>query len=130
MRMFKLYGALGLLCAAINVAHAQSAWEVLHDRTVSLQSPAAVRSVRIESRLEHINAHSTQLQLQLPDGNVLVGVRSGVEQRGENRLSWFGKIDGEPDSTVLLTREGEHLAGYISSAAGIFEISPRPTAAC
>jgi hypothetical protein len=106
-------------------AQAQTAvlWDLQQDRAVSLPTPA-VRSSNIAVRHELINAQAQELRLRLLDGRLLDVRLQQAHSRAADRVSWLGQVLGEPDSHVLLTREGEHLAGYISSSAGTFEISP------
>lgn len=121
-------GSALLLALSCSAAFAQTpqAWITQPGRTHNLHSPAAIRSVVIAPQLQHLHAQSDmrQLQLPLPDGSSVLASVQRVQHRDHDRLSWFGHIAGDPDSHVVLTREGEHLAGFISNSTGIFEISP------
>ena len=94
-------------------------------------SPAADAAAALRPDFRQLQEET--LSLVLIDGRTLQTRRARSEVRafdaGQSQsLSWFGKVEGEPDSTVVLTslsQDGEqHLAGYVQSSAGLFEITP------
>lgn len=96
-------------------------------------SPAADAAVTLKPDFKRLD--DATLSLPLFNGRNVKVERSRSETRAfdggkAQSLSWFGKVEGEPDSTVVLTStklDGEqYLAGYLQSSAGLFEITPSP----
>ena len=96
-------------------------------------SPAAISAVLISAIDAQQLASTDFIEVPLSEFVKRRVERLRVEQRPAHNglasaVAWFGKVHGEPDSTVVLTHTGATdsgaLAGYINSKAGIFEISP------
>lgn len=96
-------------------------------------SPAAISAVLISAVDAQQMASTDFIEVPLSESVKLRLERLRVEQRPAHNglasaFAWFGKVHGEPDSTVVLTHAGASdsgaLAGYIHSKAGVFEISP------
>ncbi len=96
-------------------------------------SPVATSAVLISAVNAQQLASTDFIEVPLSESVKLGLERLRVEQRPAHNglastVAWFGKVHGEPDSTVVLTHTGASdsgaLAGYINSKAGVFEISP------
>ena len=134
--------ALGTIIPLLFAASALSAaplWQIAPSSENSAArllelSPAADSAVLLQPNYRAL--HDESISLPLSDGRLLQIRRSRSETRAfddgqAKSLSWFGEIEGEPDSTVVLTsltQDGEHyLAGYVQGSAGLFEIVPSPS---
>lgn len=90
-------------------------------------SPAAVETRNLRINPEVIRADATTLRLPLFDAEV-VAHRSAAQEI-DGQVSWQGLIGAnpdraDPDHQVSLTYDGVHLAGYLSTASGVYEIAP------
>jgi peptidyl-Asp metalloendopeptidase len=119
--------AFGLFAAA-GSAGANALWQLdasLADASRNALSPAATSAVLVRPQLD-LRAQ-TSFTLAMADGSEL-RVQRSREELSEQTVSWFGKVLGDADSTVVLTqlRIGKtgHLAGYIQSKHRVYEISP------
>lgn len=133
--MSTLRALIPLLLAASSL-NAAPLWEIASvSKTEAARlrtlSPAADAAVTLNPHYQRLQ--DATLSLPLLDGRSLRVERSRSETRAfdggkAQSLSWFGKVEGEPDSTVVLTsmsQDGEqYLAGYVQSSAGLFEITP------
>ncbi len=73
--------------------------------------------------------HIQVLNFPLFDGGSYKTVRDseeGLVIRGEDDVTWRGKIESFPDSSVTLTFKGNILSGLIYAPAGVYEIIPQP----
>ncbi len=114
------------LCA-IFVSGQALGQSLAYELTDSVRGPAP-SSAAIESRYLRVNAsalsgETIHLRVPLFDREVVAN-RTFVEQRDNGTLSWQGHLDGDSEQQISLTFDGEHLAGYISTVHGVYEISP------
>ncbi len=126
-RMTKSVTALGL-CAVATALSAEDLWQL--DKSLSKSSrlalsPGAVAAAVIEQQIDLRG--QAELRVALLDGAELYLQRIREESTIDT-VSWFGKVQGDADSTVVLTqiRHGKlaHLAGYIQSKKKVYEVSP------
>ncbi len=111
--------------AAAPGAFGQSAFNLRDALRGPAPSAAAVESRYIDVNSSALRAEASSLRLPLLDREVLAD-RTSAMVRADGRLSWQGVVDGDPGQQVSLTFDGEHLAGYVSVADGIYEITPSP----
>lgn len=113
--------ACGLLYSL--AAPAQRLWELEPTRAVGLDMPSAVEQVALNWSPAVLGPEAEQLQLPLPGGRVLTVTRDRSELQPLG-LGWFGRVAEVADSTVVLTAQGDQLAGYVALAGETWEISP------
>ena len=129
MRRAQVLAFISLLA----VQPAQAVWQLqtpLAAEQARRASPAAISAVLINAIDVGKLASTEFIEVPLSESVKLGLERQRVEQRPAHNglasaVAWFGKVQGEPDSTVVLTHTGAidsgALAGYIHSKAGIFE---------
>ncbi|GMU42037.1 MAG: hypothetical protein IT479_00860 [Xanthomonadales bacterium] len=119
--------ATGLLWWTPVLGAAVQAWEVgdaLALEEARRVSPGAVWAQQLDLAVERLAGTPDTLSLPLPDGRVLEAVRQRSLHRGAEDQTWIGTVRGEAHSQLLLTRVGEHVAGYLHLQEGSFEITP------
>ncbi len=89
------------------------------------RSPEAThaRPVRIDTSV--LAAGSRRFRLELPDGPAFEVERDDLERRGEDNVTWRGRLRGEPASRVVLTMKNGYVSGAIRSRQGLYEIKPQ-----
>ncbi len=90
--------------------------------SVPAPSPAAVEARYIDVNAAAIRLDANALRIPLFDREIVASRTQAQAQDG--RISWQGIIEGNASEQITLTYDGKHLAGYISVASGIFEITP------
>jgi peptidyl-Asp metalloendopeptidase len=108
-------------------ASAVSPWRLIEPvatERATAASPAAIAAARVSPALDAFDSTSAELILDLPDGERVTVQRSSSTQRAAQNFTWLGRVDGDADQQVLLTRVGDFLGGYISIASGIYELTP------
>jgi hypothetical protein len=116
-----------VLALSASLAHAAPAWHLDRTRgTDALQAghPAAVAAAAVTLDWQVIRADAERLDLTLPDGSIVAADRIAGERRGPDDWTWIGTVDGDRDQQVVLSRVGDHAAGYLSLASGIHELTP------
>lgn len=68
------------------------------------------------------DASGARIVLNLFDDAVFTAVRQRVERRGPGAYSWFGSVDGFPQSQVILVADGDGLVGNIVVGLKMYQI--------
>jgi len=67
---------------------------------------------------------SESIMLNLFDDVSLIAVRDRAERRSASRLSWFGRIPGDPLSSVILVVQDGSITGNIVHSGRMFQVRP------
>lgn len=107
---------------------ARSAGDKLRTEKLSI---AAVSQQSIDLRFTANEIKDVQeLSFPLFDGVNYIAVRDseeGLTVRGADDVTWRGKIEAFPDSSLTLTFKQNILSGLIYAPTGVYEIVPQPS---
>lgn len=116
-----------VLILASSGAHASPAWRIDPTRNPERAlagHPAVVAAAAVTLDWRVARADAERLDLVLPGGAIVAAKRIAVEQRGPEDWTWIGTVGADRQQQVVLSRVGEHAAGYLSLASGIHELTP------
>ncbi len=65
-----------------------------------------------------------RLQLNLGVGPTLDAVRERLVEHGKGRRAWIGRVNGDPDSEVILYSSGQAVAGSIRHQGRLYKLQP------
>jgi len=83
-----------------------------------------IREAEVRVGFEHLPA-GNRLEVPLFDGAVVKALREQQEQLPGGAITWAGYIEGEPGSSVVLSRKGDAVYGTIRTEAGkLYRIQP------
>ncbi len=125
MNMRRLIVAVVL--ANCTSADAASAWRFDHQRdaiAILAEHPATIAAAAVTMDWQTTRAEAMRLDFALPDGIVVTAKRIAVTERAAENWTWIGMIDDDREQQVVLTRVGAHAAAYLTTNAGIYELTP------
>ncbi|MCY3965197.1 MAG: fibronectin type III domain-containing protein [Acidobacteria bacterium] len=81
----------------------------------------------VQLDLDLIRSAPGRLEVEVPDGRLLVAELSVFEDRGGGDAMWAGKVAGSDYESVVFTIVNDHLAGHFGVPGGAkYRISARP----
>ncbi len=136
MTRFETARRIGCLAAALCVAiHGPAFAQVVPPEvlvrvatapTPPVTDPTIVRQRRVEIASLATLAGNARLRLDLFPDLSLVAVREGM-QGANAALSWTGRLEGYPNSSVVLAQARGVFAGHVHAPFGFFRIDRSPT---
>jgi hypothetical protein len=94
----------------------------------SAARPTVLREQAVSVRWDRLGregvAGAEALALNLFSDVTVTALRDRVDQRGAGGYSWFGRIDGAPEGSVILVVNGALITGNVWTAAATYEIRP------
>lgn len=115
----------GLLLALSPAAQALTpAWRVIEQASrAPLQAPAAEQAVLVE--INRSGLAQAPEQLMLPFGGLQHAVwRVDFQRHADGRESWFGRFGDSGEQSVVLSRVGDAIAGFIADVDANWELVP------
>ncbi len=85
---------------------------------------AVVNAARVSVDRRQLEQGLDHLIFELPSGESILAIKSGLERRGEGDLAWRGWIGGEGEGRVILTLKHGLVAGLILGRDTVYELSP------
>jgi heme/copper-type cytochrome/quinol oxidase subunit 2 len=97
------------------------------DKSFAGQIPVDKQGQAASERGRHAGVNFAALEqtaftLNLFDDLEVVAVRDRISQDSHGGYTWIGRIDGEPDSQVILSARGNTLAGMVTVYGRSFEV--------
>ena len=81
----------------------------------------------VQLDIDLIRSAPRRLEVEVPDGRVLVAELSVFEDRGDGDAMWAGRVAGSGYESVVFTIANDHLAGHFGVPGGAkYRISARP----
>jgi Metallo-peptidase family M12 len=87
------------------------------------QDPTLVQSRYVYVNFDYLNK-ADSIVLNLFQNISVKAVRDRLERRFETRYSWFGRVDGIEQSSVILTIEDGTMAGNITIDGKFYQVRP------
>lgn len=100
-----------------------NATEMQSERLAQLRQLPTTQSLSLV-RLNQNALTGSEFTISIPDQKSFTLLRTRQEVRSKQDLTWIGKLQGEPRSSVTLIVRNGDVTGSITSAAGLFRIVP------
>ncbi|WP_341503160.1 fibronectin type III domain-containing protein [Gallaecimonas sp. GXIMD4217] len=117
-----------ILALAALLAVAMPAWAERplfgHSTAALPEQAGALRARAVGIDLQALGRD--RLQLNLFADRRLFAVQTGRRDLGERGQIWLGRLQGEPDSNVVLARVGDALSGTVRLGDELYQIRPLP----
>lgn len=113
-----------LLSTSLSVLAKKADEHIVRQKQLSIGSLQQMRAASQPSARSAGVPAPTEIPLQLFDGRSIVLVQSKIVERSANDFSWFGHVQGKPDSLAILVVKNGKITGQIQFSGEHYEINP------